>query len=74
MLTVFILQESKRMHIEKVKAEAARRVAEEQKVYKRVQRKKDKLDDKEKSWIRMVKKQIVNSLWSKCSYRQQGIV
>ena len=45
MLTVFILQESKRMHIEKVKAEAARR---EQKVYKRVQRKKDKLDDKEK--------------------------
>ena len=48
MLTVFILQESKRMHIEKVKAEAARRVAEEQKVCKRVQRKKDKLDDKEK--------------------------
>ena len=48
MITVFIPQESKRMHIEKVKAEAARRVAEEQKVYKRVQRKKDKLDDKEK--------------------------
>ena len=49
MLTVFILQESKkRMHIEKVKAEAARRVAEEQKVCERVQRKKDKLDDKEK--------------------------
>ena len=50
-------------HIVKVKAESARRVVEEEKVYKRMKKKKGHARwQRKKSWMRMLKEQIVNSL------------